>query len=140
VTGPALSDGAVTYDKQFFNLILTDTTRTVFSSDALPIVQPYPADFTSGQLRLDFLGSGNFFNSGIVGTNAVIPIVFAPASIVPAHIIRFGTATGRTYILQTTDDLEEWSDTGMQKAGDGNTNEFAVEVTKPKEFYRVRIQ
>ena len=140
VAGPALSDGSVTYDEQFFNLILTDTTHSVFSSDTLPIVQPYPTDFTSSQLRLDFTDSGNFDNSGTVGTNAVIPVVFAPVSIVPAHIIRFDTETGRNYILQTTDDLEEWSDTAMQQAGDGNTHEFAVEVTKPKEFYRVRIQ
>jgi hypothetical protein len=140
VTGPALTDGPDTYDAQNFNLILTDNSKSVFSSDVLPIAQPFPSDFTSGQLRIDFQTSSFPFKFGSVGTNTVIPIVFTPASIVPAHIIRFDTVTTRTYILQTTEDLLEWSDTAMQLVGDGNTHEFAVEVTKPKEFYRVRVQ
>ncbi len=60
VSGPAIGG----YTEVVLNLILSDDTRSVFSTDALPLAQPNPSDFTGSLLRLDFRDPNDFDNFG----------------------------------------------------------------------------
>ena len=69
VTGPAV--GGITEAIQL-RMIFSDSTHTVFSTDALPINQPDPADFNlGGQINLQFTDVNDFDNFGNIITNDV---------------------------------------------------------------------
>jgi hypothetical protein len=70
-----------------FQVILTDTTKTFFSSDALPTVQPDPLGFTSSVLQFDFCSSGCADFGFINAANPVIPAPEPVPSLGPLALV-----------------------------------------------------
>lgn len=54
------------------------------------------------------------------------------------HIITFPTMEGVSYTLERAVDLDgEWTATDETVTGDGNEQSFCIDITLPREFYRV---
>ncbi|MEX2382574.1 MAG: hypothetical protein WD490_09340 [Opitutales bacterium] len=56
----------------------------------------------------------------------------------PAVVLEFQTATGSTYVIEESADLEVWQESVAGIRGDGSVQKFFFEATAAKTFYRVK--
>ena len=108
VTGPAVGD----LSSIQLRMIFSDSTHTVYSTDALPVTQPNPDDFNlDAQINLQFTGPG-FDDFGNIITNTVT--LFTPGllgdfdmdeDVDGADFLAWQRGFGATY---NAGDLNDW--------------------------------
>lgn len=86
-------------------------------------------------------GSAFSWTVGLAGQPAQLLVRNLPTlsefEVVPAHVLRFQSSFGKSYHLESTEDLENWVQISPTVVDTGGIMNFCVDREKAKEYYRV---
>jgi hypothetical protein len=79
---------------------------------------------------------GNDFK---ISENFTAEVGNAALNMKAAHCFEFESAANKLYVLHTSEDLVQWTETDQKVVGDGTAKRFWATADKAKEFYKVII-
>ncbi len=89
----------------------------------------YSREFSSTATSIDFITVTDITVTDLTDPNLTIETALS---------LKFNTALGRHYTIQTSTDLENWTDIEMDITGNGTRMQRFYEIVSPKQFYRIK--